>query len=102
EALSKTRDGAGIGRKLAKRFNWKIGDTVPVLSTIWPKQDGSKAWDFHIVGIFEGTNDSARGSEEMMLFQHEYFDQARQFAKGTVGWYITQVKDPSQAVAVGK
>lgn len=102
EAFLVTRDGAVIGRKLADRFGWKTGDTVPVQSTIWPKRDGDKTWTFKIVGIFDGRTETARAQEEQMLFHHEYFDEARQFGRGTVGWISTQVRDPTQAVAVGK
>ena len=49
-----TRTGAIVGRKTAERFHWKIGDKVPILSSIYAKKDGSRLWEFDIVGIYEG------------------------------------------------
>jgi putative ABC transport system permease protein len=37
-----------------------------------------------------------------MFFNYKYFDEARSFAKGTVGWYIVVVKDPSQSAQVAQ
>jgi len=49
----KTRTGAVVGAALAKRFGWKIGDKIPLQSTIFPsKASGNQTWTFDIVGIF--------------------------------------------------
>ena len=37
-----------------------------------------------------------------MFFHYDYFDEARQYAKGQVGWYTIRIKDPSQAAAVAR
>src|SRR6516164_7582861 len=54
KAWLETRTGAIVGRKTAERFHWKIGDKVPIQSSIWAKEDGNRVWDFDIVGIFSG------------------------------------------------
>ena len=54
EAWLKTRTGAIVGRKTADRFHWKIGDRVPIQSTIWSQANGSRTWEFDIVGIYDG------------------------------------------------
>jgi putative ABC transport system permease protein len=100
EAWLKTRTGAIVGRKTAERFHWKIGDTVPIQSSIWTKEDGSRTWDFDIVGIYDGKDKNTDTTP--MFFRYDYFDEARQFGKGEVGWYTIKVKDPSQAVEVAK
>ncbi|MGG1949426.1 ABC transporter permease [Trinickia sp. NRRL B-1857] len=100
-ALEHTRDGAVVGANLAKKYGWKIGDRIPLHSTIWVKAaDGNSDWDFTIVGIYQDPADSSR--EDAMFFNYKYFDEARSFAKGTVGWYIVVVKDPSQSAQVAK
>ncbi|PMS15094.1 ABC transporter permease [Trinickia dabaoshanensis] len=100
-ALEHTRDGAVVGANLAKKYGWKIGDRIPLHSTIWVKAaDGNSDWDFTIVGIYQDPSDSSR--EDAMFFNYKYFDEARSFAKGTVGWYIVVVKDPSQSAQVAK
>ena len=95
-----TRTGAIVGRKSAERFGWKIGDKVPIQSTIWAQQDGNRTWTFDIVGIFDGRNKNTDTTP--LFFRYDYFDEARQNAKGQVGWYIIRIKDPSQAAAVAK
>ena len=71
-----TRTGAIVGRRTAERFGWKIGDKVPIQSTIWPLPDGSQTWTFDIVGIFDGKD---KGTDTTpMFFRYDYFDEARQ------------------------
>jgi putative ABC transport system permease protein len=99
-AWLQTRTGAIVGRKSAERFGWKIGDKVPIQSTIWAQQDGNRTWDFDIVGIFDGKNKNTDTTP--LFFRYDYFDEARQDAKGEVGWYIIRIKDPAQAAEVAK
>ncbi|SEQ03085.1 putative ABC transport system permease protein [Solimonas aquatica] len=100
EAFKHTRSGAVVGADLAREYGWKIGDRVPLHSTIWTrKADGQSDWSFDIVGIY--TVPSDRSQENQFFFQHEYFDEARAFARGTVGWFAVLIKDPNQAAAIG-
>ena len=100
QAWLQTRTGAIVGRKAAERFHWKIGDKVP-LSSFWSKQDGSRFWEFDIVGIYDG--DKKETDTTPMFFRYDYFDEARRSgAKGIVGWYTIRVKDPNQAAEVAK
>ena len=86
---AKNRQGAVLGRELAEQFGIEVGDRIPIQATIWTKADGGRTWEFDIEGIFE-TNDP-RGSTAFLLFQYDYFEEARAFGKGTVGWYILRV-----------
>ena len=71
-----TRTGAIVGRRTAERFHWKIGDKVPIRSTIWSQADGSQTWTFDIVGIYDGKD---KGTDTTPLFfRYDYFDEARQ------------------------
>ena len=56
QAYQKNRTGAIVGASLAKRFGWKIGDTVPIRSNIWTKKEGGNTWQMKIAGIYESTN----------------------------------------------
>jgi putative ABC transport system permease protein len=95
-----TRTGAIVGRKTAERFGWKVGDRVPIQSSIWAKKDRSRLWEFDVVGIFDGKE---KGTDTTWLFfRYDYFDEARAGAQGSVGWYIIRVNDPAQAVAVAR
>ncbi len=95
-----TRTGAIVGRTTAERFHWKIGDRVPIFSPIWRKADDSRTWEFDIVGIYDGKDKNTDTTS--LFFRYDYFDEARGFAKGQVGWYYVRVKDPAQAASVAK
>ncbi len=95
-----TRMGAIVGHRTAERFGWKVGDKVPIRSTIWSQANGNQTWTFDIVGVYDGKD---KGTDTTPLFfRYDYFDEARQFAKGQVGWYTIRIKDPSQAAEVAK
>ena len=47
------RQGAIVGRDLAERFGWKIGDRVPLTGTIYQPKAG-QAWEFNVSGIYDG------------------------------------------------
>ena len=98
ENWAKNRQGAVLGRELAEQFGIKVGDRIPIQATIWTKADGGRTWEFDIEGIFE-TNDP-RGSTAFFLFQYDYFEEARAFGKGTVGWYILRVTPDADPVQV--
>ena len=93
QAWLRTRTGAIVGRSLVKRFKWKIGDHVPLVSPIWPRK-GDGAWDFEIVGIYDGAKKGTDTSG--FYFRYDYFDEGRSFGEGLVGWYGVQVKDPQR------
>jgi len=94
QAWLKTRNGAIVGRVLAERFQWKVGDRVPLTSPIWPRR-GDGAWEFEIVGIYDGAKKGTDTSG--FYFRYDYFDEGRAYGQGTVGWYSVRVKDADQA-----
>ncbi|SFK49267.1 ABC transporter permease [Rhodanobacter glycinis] len=97
----KTRTGAVVGAALAKRFGWKIGDKIPLQSTIFPsKASGNQTWTFDIVGIFHARDPAQAGREQMLMFHWKYFDENNAFGSGTVHWYVVKVAHPAQADAV--
>ena len=95
-----TRTGAIVGRKTADRFHWKIGDKVPIQTPIWPKADGNQTWEFDIVGIYDGKEKAADTTP--LFFRYDYFDEARRWGKGQVGWYTIRVKDSARAAEIAK
>lgn len=97
QAWLKTRTGAIIGRSLVERYGWKIGDRVPLKSPIWTSKSGG-AWEFDIVGIYDGTKKTADTTS--FLFRYDYFDEARSGGTGLVGWYQVRVDDAKRATQV--
>src|ERR1700739_1808795 len=93
----KDRQGAIVGVRTAQRFGWKIGDRVPIKTTIW----GSGNWEFNIDGFYHGKR--AQDDETQFWFQWDYFEEHVPDAlKGQVGWYVARVTSPDDAVHVSK
>lgn len=97
EAWSKNRTGMAVGQELATQFGWSVGDRIPIQATIWTKADGGRTWEFDLEAIFSSSD--PRGSSAFMLFNYDYFEEARAFGKGTAGWYILRVADDADPVA---
>src|SRR5712692_1966242 len=100
QAWTSTRTGVIVGRTTAKQFDWKIGDKIPILATIWRPKGAGDTWTFDIVGIYDGQFKETDTTQ--FLFRYDYFDENRAFGQGTVGWYYIRVKDPAHAVEVAK
>jgi putative ABC transport system permease protein len=100
-AFRDTRTGGLANTALMKKFGWKVGDKVPLHSTIWTQKSGSLDWTFDIVGTFDA-KDPTQASQQAssFLFHYELFDEGRSFGKGNVGWIEERVTDPSQASVV--
>ena len=60
------RQGCIVGVALAERFGWKVGDTVPLLGTIYVRQDGAP-WTFNVRGIYRSAKANV---DEVTLFFH--------------------------------
>ncbi|MEM1080161.1 MAG: FtsX-like permease family protein [Pseudomonadota bacterium] len=87
--------GVLIGAAMAEDYGWSVGDTVPISSSIYSQQDGSRSWDVTIAATFTGTGNTA---DEMQAFMHyDYFNESRSFGRDTVGWVVTQIDDPERA-----
>lgn len=101
-AFRETRTGTLVNVALMKKFGWKVGDKVPLHSTIWTqKPTGSLDWTLDIVGGFD-VKDPAQASAQAgtMWFHYELFDEGRSFGKGTVGWLEERIADSSQSAAI--
>lgn len=93
EAFLRDRQACLVGKSLAKRFGFKVGDRLPLRGTIWPG-----AWEFNVAGIYEGNRPEVDTTG--LLFRFDYLEERRQFGKGTVGWYVVRLANPDDAVKV--
>jgi putative ABC transport system permease protein len=100
EAWKRDRQGAIIGKGIAARRDWKIGDTVPIRSGIYRNNDGTNTWETRISGIYDTTNKAF--DTESMLIHYEYLNESRTFDRDQVGWFIVKLDDPNQAPQVAK
>ena len=81
--------GAIVGEALAKRHGWKVGDTIPLQATIFPSK-GSNDWPFTLRGIYRVDDPKQKGQETVLFFHWQYFDEANDYVKGRVGWFIVE------------
>ena len=103
KSFDDTRTGVLVGEGLATRFKWKVGDRIPMQSTIFPDRSGSKNWAFDVSGIIHSTDKKASGFfDQMMLLHWSYFDDTTPYNRGQAGWYVTRVADVNQADRVAK
>lgn len=102
EAFTRTRTGALVGQALATRFGWKVGDRVPLQSTIFPNADGTLNWEFEIVGIFRSRDGESGFTDGLFLLRYDYFAESTPYVDGDVGWYVSRVRDVRQADAAAK
>jgi putative ABC transport system permease protein len=92
------RVGAIVGRGLADSYGWKVGTRLPLRSDIYARADGSYNWEFTIDGIYDNKDPS--GDVSSIFFNYDYLDESRTLGKGTVGWYIVRIADPTQTARI--
>lgn len=90
QAFVRNRTGALVGRALADKWGWKVGDRIPISSSIFSQKNGGHAWDVTIVGIFDKAKPQA--DTNLMFIQYPYFDETRSFGKDTIGWLILKTE----------
>jgi putative ABC transport system permease protein len=98
-----TRTGILVGEKLMQRFGWKVGQKIPLQSTIFPNSDGTKNWAFDIVGVLRMSKDGKGGwYDQMLLLHYKYFEESTPYVDGDVGWYVSRMADVNHADRVAK
>ena len=97
KAFLADRQGAIAGRKLADRFEWKVGDQIPLKGTIYPG-----TWTFNLRGIYDGVD---RSTDTSTLYFHWGYlnEQIRKIyprrAEQT-GVFVVGLQDPASAAEV--
>ena len=90
-----TRSSCIVGRTLAARFGWKVGDRITLLGDIFPVTA-----ELTIVGIYSDPDD-----EENLYFDYEYLRQlliatGQSSRADTVGVFLTAVDRPEDVDAI--
>jgi putative ABC transport system permease protein len=100
EAWAKDRTGTIVGKMIAQRFGWKVGDTIPMRSNIWVQKDGGNVWPMKVIGIYDAGN----GDNQSVYFHREYLDESRGggMPRGLIGWVVMRIVDPAGADTIAK
>jgi putative ABC transport system permease protein len=96
ERFARERTSAVVDIGLAQKYGWQVGDVIPIIGTIYPKADGSRLWEFTLVGTF---SEGGRSSDfPLFLFHNDYFNEAViGFGKDQVGNWTVRVSDTERA-----
>jgi putative ABC transport system permease protein len=96
-ALAGTRTGALVSVGLARKYGWKVGDRIPLVSNTL-QANGSSTWTFEIVGTFSYRE--LLSLSDFVIINNAYLDEARLLGHGTVQHFRVMIADPRQAVSV--
>lgn len=95
----KERKGCVVGRKLAKRFGWKLGDTIVLRGTIF-----SGNWEFILRAIYKGRDKTI--DESQFFFHWDYLNETMKKVQSRradqVGFYIIGTSSPDIAASTSK
>jgi putative ABC transport system permease protein len=80
-----------VGRSIADKYGWKIGDTVPIRSEFYERTDGTRSWDVRIAGIYDATN----GDNANVFIHWDYLNQSIG-EPNLIGFVILRVDDPAK------
>jgi putative ABC transport system permease protein len=98
QAFLRDRQGAIAGEDLIKRFGWKIGDRIPIKSTIF---GGSNTWEFNLVGVYHATR--PQDPKNQFWFQWDHFQEGLpERIRGNAGWFVLKIENPDDAVRISK
>ncbi len=81
EEFVKEKTACIVGRKVAERFGWKVGDRITLLGQLWP-------CDLELV--VRGFYHSEGLDETLVFFHHDYFDELLG-KRGIVGTFWIKV-----------
>ncbi|MDR6993272.1 FtsX-like permease family protein [Luteimonas sp. 3794] len=101
QAFRDTRTGAAVGEALANKFGWKIGDTIPLQATIFPR-GGSNDWPLELKAIFRAKDRGNVGAENQLMMNWAYFDESNDYIKNQVSWFTVQLANADQASRVAQ
>src|SRR5215475_10643506 len=94
------RTGALVGEAMLKKWGWKVGDRVPIMSNIFMQKNGSRTWDLTIVGTFTARKPSV--DTNFMVLQYEYFNETQNLGRDLIGWMALNTASPSDNDRVAK
>ncbi len=93
------RRGALAGRRTVEQYGWKVGDTIPLMGTIYAGD-----WQFVLRGVYEGS--SAKVDESQFFFHWEYLNETlKKSALGQVdqvGIFLVGLDHPEDAALVAQ
>jgi putative ABC transport system permease protein len=97
KAVLGNRMGAIAGVMLAEKYGWRIGDRIPIKSSLWMHQQTGQDWVFELEAIANAGPDDNKTFAQELYFHYDYLDQARATGQGRVNQFILGIDDSDQA-----
>ncbi|HEX9576382.1 MAG TPA: FtsX-like permease family protein [Myxococcales bacterium] len=89
------RNSCVIGKGLVERFGFKVGDTIPLFSEIYPGD-----WRFRVAGIIESPDDDASVRNTMFFHWARLNETFRPGLKNTVGIFTSKIANAAESARV--
>jgi len=99
QAWRSQRDCALVGEALARTWQWKVGDRIPLRSAFRRKADGSDTWDLKVCGIYSVNN---AGDTNALFLRYDYYNESVRIGRDEAGWVVFRVKDPARMTEVAR
>ncbi|MFZ0551902.1 MAG: ABC transporter permease, partial [Steroidobacteraceae bacterium] len=84
KAFRALRTGALVNAGLVKKYGWRIGDQIPLMTGV-AQRDGSSVWTFDMVGTFKDSDIGAQDTN--VLINYDYWNEARASDKDMVNHF---------------
>jgi putative ABC transport system permease protein len=102
QAFKEDLRGAVIGRKLANKFGWKIGDRFFLESFIPPYRKKDGPFEFVVRGIFDVDKAKYPAADSNLMFFHFKYLYEGTGRIVNAGTFMVEIADPDQAAVIGK
>jgi putative ABC transport system permease protein len=97
KAFRATRTGVLVNVMLAKKYRWKVGDRIPLMTGV-AQRDGSSVWTFDMVGTF--ADDDVGSQDTNVLINYDYWNEARAAGEDLVNHFNVRIADPKAAATM--
>jgi len=84
-----------VGRTLADRYGWAVGDRVPISSNLFSNRStGRRTWDFTVAAIYDGADERVDASQ--IYLHYSYFNETRNFGRDFLGTLVVETEGPDR------
>ncbi|MBL8729829.1 MAG: ABC transporter permease [Planctomycetes bacterium] len=101
DEFAKNRSACVVGEALARKYDWQVGQTVPILGTIFTRNDG-RPWEFTVAGLYKSS--SASIDEQTMYFHYDYLRESLETGGASgpqgVGVYVLRLAPGTDPLGV--
>jgi putative ABC transport system permease protein len=102
QAFKEDLRGAVIGRKLANKFGWKVGDRFFLESFIPPYRKKDGPFEFVVRAIFDVDKARHPGTDSNLMFFHFKYLYEGTGRIVNAGTFMVEIDDPDKAAAISK